>query len=183
MVRGDSGDYGVAHFGISHRLSCRVQEHSRRQGKSRMHEGVSIRHGWLDPGADTGYALYAGDRLLEMGELPWGVDGLAVWTWIEEHKELDVMGAENYRILPEKWQDKRYANVWSENHESQIIGGVRMAGHAYGFEVVVQEPAIKPAGYAFAGLTYVKGKKKMHMQDAVAHGAYWWMMTGRKRDS
>lgn len=117
-----------------------------------------------------------------MGEIPWGVGGEAVWIWLDENNTLDVLIVENYRIRPEPMTKGR-ANVWSESHESQIIGGARMAASLFGFEIVIQEPDRKPAGYGYAGLQYVAGKKGTHMQDAVAHGAYWWMEVGRKRES
>jgi hypothetical protein len=120
-----------------------------------------------------------------MGEIPWGTDAGPVIGWLEVHAhELDVLIVENYRNLPDEWKGKEHANTWSENHESQIIGMCRLFCVMYGIELVIQEPSIKPSGYGFAGLPpYKKGKKKMHRQDALAHGAYWWMMVGRKRDA
>lgn len=102
-------------------------------------------------------------------------------AWLVAHSELDVLIVENYRILPEDWQGKEKANVWSENHESQIIGMARFSCFESDIELVIQETSIKPAGYGYAGMRYVKGKKGMHMQDALAHGAFWWMEKGRKR--
>lgn len=118
-----------------------------------------------------------------MGEIPWGEDGIPVCVWLAAHDDLDVLIVENYRNLPDEKHGKRFINTYSENHESQIIGMCRMFCSLAFVELVIQETSIKPAGYGFAGLKYVKGAKKKHMQDAVAHGAYWWMMTGRKRVS
>ena len=140
-----------------------------------------LRHGWLDPGAATGYAILENDVPVEIGEIPWGTSGEAVWRWLTVYApDLEVLGCENYRIRPAP-MTKGHANTWSESHESQIIGGARLAAFVYVKEFVTQEPSIKPVGYGFAGLKYVAGKPGMHMQDAIAHGSYWWFQHGRKR--
>lgn len=140
-----------------------------------------MQFGALDPGASTGYAIYLDDKPQEIGVLPWGTDGEAVMVWLLQHRDLDVLIVENYRILPEEWEGKRRANTWSENHESQIIGMVRLICREYGVTLVIQEPSIKPSGYGYCGMKYVKGKKGMHKEDALAHGMYWYMEKGRKR--
>ncbi len=94
-----------------------------------------------------------------MGTIPWGTDGEAVMVWLMQHRDLDVLIVENYRILPEEWEGKRRANTWSENHESQIIGMARMICREHGVRLVIQEPSAKVAGYGYCGMHYVKGKK------------------------
>lgn len=140
-----------------------------------------MRYGALDPGASTGYAIYVDDKPVEMGTIPWGHNAQGVYNWLDFNYDLDVLIVENYRILPEEFEGKRRANTWSESHESQIIGMARYACFHYDIELVIQEPSIKPAGYGYCGMKYVKGKKGMHKEDALAHGMFWYMEKGRKR--
>ncbi len=117
-----------------------------------------------------------------MGEIPWGDDGDVILDWIEEQPEVDVWIVENYRVRPTTMR-QGHANTWSESHESQIIGAVRSHARRTSAEFVTQEPSLKPVGYGMAGLKYVPHKKRAHIQDAVAHGVYWWMTKGRLRES
>ncbi len=74
-----------------------------------------------------------------------------------------------------------HANTWSENLESQILGFCRYFCMDKGIEMILQGADTKPVGYGMAGLKYVKGKGGMHMNDAIAHGSYWWHTKGMKR--
>lgn len=142
---------------------------------------MPIRYGALDPGASIGYAIYVDDTPKEIGEIPWGINGLALYKWLQKNDDLEVIIVENYRVMPENFKGKEKANIWSTSHESQQIGMVRYHCFLRQLEFVIQETSIKPAGYGFCGMKYVKGKKGAHKEDALAHGMYWWMQVGSKR--
>lgn len=102
-------------------------------------------------------------------------------NWLRQQM-VDVMIVENYRVRPVP-MTRGHANTWSECREAQQIGACHYHCTLHAMEFIKQDPSIKPVGYGFAGLKYVAGKRGTHMQDAVAHGTYWWMEKGRHRVS
>ncbi len=134
----------------------------------------------VDPGKHTGWAIYDDGTPVEMGEIIVGVDAWEdLYSWLVSHPSLQVIVCEGYRNRP-VGMTQGHANTWSENLESQIIGYLRCYSRIARAELILQDPSIKPVGYGYAGLKYVKGKKGQHMNDALAHGMYWWMNVGRK---
>lgn len=135
----------------------------------------------IDPGKHTGWAIYEDNTPLTMGEIIVGVDRWDdLYDWIISHPSVKVIVCEGYRNRPVA-MTQGHANTWSENLESQIIGFLRCYCRISRIELILQDPSIKPVGYGMAGLKYVKGKGGQHMQDALAHGAYWWRNHGSKR--
>jgi len=55
----------------------------------------------------------------------------------------------------------------------RVIGLIQGVAEMEDRKFVLQEPAIKPMGFGWAGLKYVPGKKGTHSQDAVAHAVYY----------
>lgn len=138
-------------------------------------------HAALDPGGKTGAAVYDGFTPLRMQEIVVSVnawEALIEWLYEAFRQGIETLIVEGYRNRPPEMTGG-HANMWSENLESQIVGYCRCYCTMTGINFVLQDPSIKPVGYGNAGLKYVKGKKGMHMQDALAHGAYWWI-NGRK---
>lgn len=92
---------------------------------------------------------------------------------------LSAIICEDWRTRPK--EESRHAGTWSEQIEARIIGIVMHEAWLRDIEFVLQQPSIKPIGYGNAGLKYIPGKKGTHMQDAVAHGSYWWINKHLKR--
>lgn len=145
---------------------------------------MSINYLAIDPGADTGWARFKDDTPQTMGivEFSLGTDEDLLWGFLSKNMDIDVLVIENWRNRP-VGMTKGHAGTWSENTESQIIGACRFACWEYKIEFVTQDSSIKPVGYGYAGMKYVKNKKGMHKEDAIAHGYYWWMEVGRHRES
>lgn len=133
-------------------------------------------HLWFDPGDMTGWAEFENDKVLRMGELAYGPQ---LFDWLINYSLPAYLGIENYRLNP---RGARYGHTPTGSTVTAVraIGAIELAGRIHGVRnIVFQEKDIKPVGYGMAGLTYVKGKKGTHMQDAIAHGTYWWMQKGR----
>lgn len=140
-----------------------------------------MRYSALDPGKKTGYADYEDETPVAMGEILCSPKDLETfYSWLQARQNIDVLIVEGYRNRPTP-MTKGHANTWSVNLESQIVGYCKGWCRANGVEYVEQMPDIKPVGYGMAGLKYVPGKRGTHMQDALAHGAYWWRNKGCKR--
>lgn len=140
-----------------------------------------MKYSALDPGGKTGFADYEGDKPLKMGEVACSTKNLDdLDAWLQARRNIDVLIVEGYRNRPVA-MTRGHANTWSENLESQIVGYCKAWCRALGVEYVEQQASIKPIGYGMAGLKYVPGKKGTHMQDALAHGAYWWRTKGFQR--
>lgn len=94
---------------------------------------------------------------------------------------VDLIGYETYRIRP-RGMKQGYTPVGDDLWTSQVIGAIKFRAWNLAKTPVEQDPSIKPAGYGYAGLLPYNPKKKgMHLQDAIAHGAFWWMEVGSKR--
>jgi hypothetical protein len=74
------------------------------------------------------------------------------------------------------WTRKTEAETGAFNQSTmiapQVIGTIETLIDLYEKKGVKQQPAIKPMGYGYSNLTYVKGKPGMHSQDAIAHAMY-----------
>lgn len=128
----------------------------------------------FDPGGTSGWAFLIDGVTKKIGEIKkvnWQ-DGL-----IELFNELepDVAVCEDFINRP-KW-NKKHVNqqTWRKNEVPKQVGNVELICKMKGVRYVCQQPAIKPVGYGYAGLEYVKGKKGVHMQDAIAHGVYFYV--------
>ncbi len=139
----------------------------------------------VDPGNTTGWALFTdANGPAKMGEIPFEKR----YLFIEEMSLLDNLHwvVEDYKIRPGSMNKTGWAHEWSAAIPPKLIGAIEYAaflarhrGHIF----VLQQPSIKPVGYAKAGLPYVKGKKGTHTFDAVAHGMYYIhkeLMRGKK---
>ena len=130
----------------------------------------------LDPGQTTGVAvLQVVDKVPSptyLGEVKdptlLEIEGLFVGC--------DVVVCENFLVRPAK--ARKGAFDWQDMVAPRVIGAVTTLASMHNKELILQEPSIKPMGYGFANLRYVKGKKGVHIQDAVAHGMYYAVRRG-----
>lgn len=89
----------------------------------------------------------------------------------------DIVVCEEFLVRPAK--ARKGAFDWQDMVAPRVIGAATTLAAKYEKELILQSPAIKPMGYGFANLRYVKGKSGVHIQDAVAHGMYYAVKTGK----
>lgn len=139
----------------------------------------AMRHIWFDPGNTTGWAEFVDDQPVRMGTLEYPSELLSFLNILTDQRGYwDLIGYENYRLRPEG-HDQGWTPTWSEVIPIRVIGMIEFAGYLSGGPKQIlrsQDPSVKPAGYGYAGLgKYNPDKSGMHMQDAIAHGAFYWM--------
>lgn len=128
----------------------------------------------LDPGASTGYAEFEDAYPVEAGVLKFGDE---FNDWLDnQHPELWVV--EDYIVRPQNVAG--YGHQWSKGEALQIIGAVKFHARSRMIPLILQQPSIKPMAAKMSGLEYKKGKKGVHMNDALLHGSYFWRTKGEK---
>lgn len=120
----------------------------------------------VDPGDTTGWAILEKGEPVEIGTLKKD----EFYEMIPQilAKDIDVCVIEDYIVRPE------WGNKWKKTDTPQKIGAIRLICTEMKLRCVVQQPSIKPVGYGWAGMTYVKGKKGTHVMDAIAHARYFY---------
>lgn len=127
----------------------------------------------LDPGHTTGYCVITVNektaKLVNVGEskdmLLNDLDGEF------GHPDLTAIICEDFLIDPNKSRGGSFDQ--SRMPTIQTIGIVKLKAQQNQVKCVMQQNNIKPAGYGFAGLTYRRGARGVHQQDAIAHGMYY----------
>lgn len=126
----------------------------------------------VDPGGTTGYFLanFLNQKDVELIRMEAVSEG-KFFQWVDllgmPPLEFDIMALEDFIARP-SFTDGR----WTELPVAKQIGALQYRCHQLGKPCVMQQPIIKPTGYALLGMKYVKGKKNMHMQDAAAHAYF-----------
>lgn len=123
----------------------------------------------LDPGTTTGFAVFILGKVAIFGEIKKD----DIFSRIDKQIP-DVWVIENYRVRPYSFKGKQ-TKTWDNPFALQVIGAVRAHGQRNKTPVIIQEPAIKPIGYGYLNMPYVKGKKNVHHLDAISHGAYYFV--------
>lgn len=126
----------------------------------------------LDPGDTTGWVVWDGARPVEMGTAKYPRE---VWEALSNLiAQVDEVVCEDYRIRPAPLQ-KGYAHAWNRSTTLRVIGAVEyLSEYEYAKKLTLQGAQdAKLAGYDILGMKYVKGKKGVHVQDALAHGAFY----------
>lgn len=125
----------------------------------------------LDPGKTTGVAvLEINDKKPHPIYLDETKD-VTLTDIAELFRAADLVVCENFLTRPNK--ARKGAFDWSDMVAPRVIGAATTLSKLYDVPLVLQSPAIKPTGYGFANLKYVRGKQGVHIQDAVAHGMYY----------
>lgn len=138
---------------------------------------MTLHHIWFDPGKTTGYAIFEDNVPKQMGELLYPAELYDFLGNMSCNPSLDIIGYENYRLRP-IGHDDGWTPIWDEVIPIRVIGAIELAGFIANPNQIFrsQEPSCKPAGYGYANLgKYDPDKKGMHMQDAIAHGAFFFM--------
>jgi hypothetical protein len=126
----------------------------------------------LDPGQTTGWAIIDVEngaiQLIEFGT----TKDLTLVEIADKLIAADVIVYEGFWLRPDKARMGHFD--WYENVTEQVIGSLRTICKLNGKEALIkQQPSQKLPGYAFAGLTYKKGAKGKHWQDALAHACFY----------
>ena len=124
----------------------------------------------VDPGATTGWAQFSSyeEKPIRVGEVRKEV----IYGWLEEFKgAVDIWVVEDYIIRPPKAQ-KGFEHFWDKGHTLRLIGSMEYRAYIDNCKFILQQPSIKPMAYKMMGQEYKKGKQKMHIPDAIAHGVH-----------
>ena len=125
----------------------------------------------FDPGTTTGVALATlnGNKLtLDAVDAIRSITARKVQEFV---RECDVVICENFLVRPNRARTGAFD--WNSMEPVRVIGLIQAVAELEDRKFVLQEPAIKPMGFGWAGLKYVPGKKGTHSQDAVAHLTYY----------
>lgn len=127
----------------------------------------------IDPGKTTGLAVILINPETKKPTLDnaWVSSDLTAIEYNDELKLADYIIVEDFKVRPKKAQSGSFD--WSQMETPKIIGSIQTLAALLGKKVVLQQPTIKPMGYGFAQMKYVKGKPGTHIQDAAAHAVYY----------
>lgn len=130
----------------------------------------------VDPGKTTGVATFNGEgKLQTIAELKYP-DEFAKWLHIERRNIVWVV--EDFKLLPPSYFKSNKAMWWNSMFAPKVIGAIESLAIATGNQFILQQPNIKPIGYKLMGAEYKKGKKNVHVQDAICHGFYYFHKQG-----
>jgi hypothetical protein len=127
----------------------------------------------IDPGKTTGLAVI----IIDLETKKARIDHAGVSTDITaiEYRDLienaDVIVVEDFKVRPNKAKGGSFD--WSPMETPKVIGSIQTLAALIEKKVVLQQPTVKPMGYGFANMKYVKGKPGTHIQDAAAHAMYY----------
>ena len=125
----------------------------------------------VDPGKTTGLAMIQVEEkkisLLATRESK-DTTALDFLDWIQQS---DVVVVESFYVRPKKARTGAFD--WDQMIAPQVIGSVTTLTKSQGKVLQMQPPGIKPVGYGYSNQKYVKNKKGLHQQDAVAHAVYY----------
>lgn len=125
----------------------------------------------IDPGKHTGLGMIEViDKKIHLKTMMESLDETAV-EYLDWLKQADVVVLENFLVRPRNARAGSFD--WNDMVAPRVIGAVTAHLAALQKKPVLQEPAIKPAGYGFSNQRYVKGKKGQHIPDALAHACYY----------
>ena len=119
----------------------------------------------IDPGETTGFAIFVDGKPESFGKVKFKEFN----AWLAEQNP-DLFLVENYLIRPPELTGGRWIHQWDEGKTLQLIGAIEFKAYLLGVPVIRQEPSAKVMGYTLMKMEYKRGKKDMHVYDALAHG-------------
>jgi hypothetical protein len=145
---------------------------------------------WLsvDPGEDTGWALWEDGDLIDAGTDKLWQFGEAVYAATHEDSEsLELVGddlalkfigverivCEDWRIYP--WEAKKGTLNWDQCRTARLIGGLTLVAKMKGMEFVLQGAKIKERAEAAGAEALFMSPlvENRHANDAIRHGVYY----------
>lgn len=125
----------------------------------------------FDPGKTTGWAMMEVENK-KILPLNLGQDkDMSMRQQIENIKSADLVVIEDFLVDPKF--ARKGAFDYNDMPASQVIGSLKTLCEMSDKKFVLQGASVKPMGYGWMGMRYVKGKKNMHHWDAVAHVVYY----------
>jgi len=126
----------------------------------------------IDPGETTGWASVTLSetgvlKVVEFGECR----DLTTHELSDHISNHDLMIVESFLVDPAMSRTGAFDH--SDMKTIQVIGALKLQSRLHGTPIVEQSRTVKPVGYGFLRMKYVKGKKGMHSTDAMAHAVYW----------
>lgn len=147
----------------------------------------------VDPGGTTGACLVGYDPKTKQthGKILDEIAESDFLKWVDSWHKPDspwtpgIVACEDFILRPAQYQGKEriaFESQWTELPVAKQIGAIQLKCFQLGIRCIMQQPSIKPVGYANAGLNYKKGSRRegIHMQDAAAH-AYYLIKNGTKQ--
>ena len=127
----------------------------------------------IDPGKTTGLAVIIVNPETKKARIDHaGVSmDVSAIEYYDLLKAADFIIVEDFKVRPNKAKTGSFD--WSQMETPKIIGSLQTLAALIGKKVILQQPTVKPMGYGFAHMTYVKGKPGTHFQDAAAHAMYY----------
>lgn len=126
----------------------------------------------LDPGESTGWASVILSETGVLKVVEFGVShDLTTYDLTDHIQNCDLMVVENFLVDPTK--SRTGAFDLSDMKTIQVIGALQLQARLHGKQVALQSRTVKPVGYGYLRMKYVKGKKGMHSTDAMAHAVFW----------
>lgn len=123
----------------------------------------------IDPGKTTGWATLAIDNTRKAKMTSFGESKELLLTDIHHlFQACEVVVFEEFWIDPKKTFSRT-----PQMEVIQVIGVVKALAAQFSKPCHGQRNMIKPAGYGYLGLKYVKGAKGKHSQDALAHAMFY----------
>lgn len=125
----------------------------------------------VDPGGTTGWAIYdiPSQSPIVFGE----VKGGDFYEWLRDYTpDISTWVVEDYFVRPQG-KAGGFQHHWDKGETFRKIGAIEYAAFLQGAEFYLQQPSLKPIAYKHINMEYKKGKKGMHIYDALAHGKLW----------
>lgn len=124
----------------------------------------------IDPGGTNGFCTATDWVPDNVGE--WDKDQL--YDTLERLGDFDLVICEDY-IIRKPESNHNFNHNWAKGETLRLIGAIEHACWQHGVELIFQQASIKPAASKMTGgrVPYVKGKKGMHMYDALLHLMYY----------
>lgn len=144
---------------------------------------------WLsvDPGEDTGWALWEDQKLLDAGtEKLWAFgDSLFIAMFRPEEAELlgdelatkfegvEKVVAEDWRLYP--WELKKGTLSWDQCRTARLLGSITQTCRMASLELVLQGAKIKKSSESAGAkaLFMAPLDENRHANDAIRHGVYY----------
>ena len=144
---------------------------------------------WLcvDPGEDTGWALFEDDRLIDAGTEKLWAFGESVFTAVFRPEEAELVGdelatkfagivrivCEDFRIYP--WEAKKGSLNWDPMRTPRLIGALTIIAKMGALEFEIQGAKIKERAEAAGAeaLFLTPLNENRHANDAIRHGVYY----------
>jgi len=129
----------------------------------------------IDPGKHTGLGMIEViEDKIHLRTMRESLD-VTCTDYLDLLGQADVIVVEDFLLRPTKAREGAFD--WNNMVAPRVIGAITAQLAGLKKPLVLQQPSIKPVGYAWSNQRYVKGKKGQHIPDALAHAVYYAVRT------